>query len=81
MLHPKINIEGLTPNLLSTIDIPLTPKQAKLYLKKNKLKEKATISPTDIFLVNLSYNTIYLFLSKIIKYSHINHPLFFYSKF
>ena len=39
----ELNIEGLTPNLLSTIDIPLTPKQAKLYLKKNKLKENATI--------------------------------------
>ena len=37
MLHPKINIEGLTPNLLSTIDIPLTPKQTNLDLPPTDL--------------------------------------------
>ena len=38
-----INAEGFTPNSLNTIDIPLTPKQTILYLKKNKLNAKATI--------------------------------------
>ena len=44
----NINIEGLTPNSLRTIEIPLTPKQTISYFKKNKLNAKATIKHPEI---------------------------------
>ena len=64
ILATIINTEGLIPNLLKTIDIPLTPKQTILYWRKNKLNATAVIKQPKSN-INILLKTFFLYTASI----------------